>query len=504
MRIFFLFLWAFTLTAASAMTVEVQGDAVYASGLVEDDLEKFKAALAAPGVTRVVFVNSPGGDLLTGMRVGRLIADLGLNTVIAGYCNSSCSIMFMGGKERTFSDAFRPELTYIGIHGAHHKVTKTVMAQLSSPIFAFFKYSMAERFNADLMHKAFYDMQDAGAMLKVFDAARTPVRVTHHCKSTRTLRKDCTEFKGVDALSLGVVTTNMLTTLDLPNRYKEAPKILGQTLRFPLADRETYFKHLVDAKCASTLCRERMHNFMKGKEHTALAMPVHEAPGLGAVYNRETEVHAFVGAIYACNHIKDQAARLCEALMVNGFDARDLYTAGMASHVRALAKLSLPPDKFYGNEETGGDVSRAPSLRMPSVHDTTPQKIEGIKTYSTHALAQALKSEQVPVLVDVWAGVNDAIPSAVTLLGGGLAFDDAATDQAFETRFLGLLKQLNPDFEKPLVFYCMSRDCWLAANAALRAKKLGYTQVGWYRGGMASWKAANLPLATVVLRAVVY
>ena len=115
----------------------------------------------------------------------------------------------------------------------------------------------------------------------------------------------------------------------------------------------------------------------------------------------------------------------------------------------------------------------------------------------------ALISEQAPVLIDVWAGVNDAIPSAMTLLAGGLAFDDATVDLAYEKRFSGLLKLLSPDLEKPVVFYCQSRNCWLSANAAMRAKKLGYTQVGWYRGGMESWKAANLPLANVVLRAVV-
>jgi hypothetical protein len=32
----------------------------------------------------------------------------------------------------------------------------------------------------------------------------------------------------------------------------------------------------------------------------------------------------------------------------------------------------------------------------------------------------------------------------------------------------------------------------MTVNAALRAKKLVYAQVGWYRGGMESWKAANL------------
>ncbi len=52
-------------------------------------------------------------------------------------------------------------------------------------------------------------------------------------------------------------------------------------------------------------------------------------------------------------------------------------------------------------------------MRVQTLHDMTPQKFDGIKTYGTQELAIALKSEQGPVLIDVWAGVNDAIPSAV-------------------------------------------------------------------------------------------
>ena len=148
-------------------------------------------------------------------------------------------------------------------------------------------------------------------------------------------------------------------------------------------------------------------------------------------------------------------------------------------------------------------MTSATGLRTQKVHDITPQKIDGIKVYGTQELAVALKSAQPPLVVDVWAAINDAIPSAVTLLAGGLAFDDATGDAMYEARFAGLLKALSPDPAKPIVFYCQSRDCWLSVNAALRAKKLGYSQVGWYRGGMESWKAAGLPVGQVVVRAVV-
>lgn len=488
--------------AAYAMKVEVHGNTIYASGPVENDFGKFQDALAQPGVDKVVFVNSPGGDLWTGMNVGRLIAQRGINTVIAGNCVSSCSIMFMAGKERSFSDAFRPAMTYIGIHGAHNSFTKKVDANLQPQIFAFFKQNMVERFDSTVMNTALYDMDDAGAMLKVFDAGRTPKRVPYHCRSSQSLRKDCTEFKDSDALGLGIVTTNTLTPLDLPNGYKEVPKIWGQELNQALLDPAVYFETLSAKQCLTDTCRKLITNFVAGKENKALAIPV-DATGLGTATNRDTAANAFAGAIYACNHLKDKPARLCETQTANGYDVHELYATGVASHRQALASLTVPSDKFYANEEFGGGMTAANGLRTQKLHDITPQSLEGIKTINTQELALALISSRPPVLIDVWAGVNDAIPSAATLLNGGQAYDDSSADRIYEERFYGLLKLLSPDPTKPLVFYCMSRDCWLSVNASLRAKKLGYSQVIWYRGGMDSWKAANLPLASVIVRAVV-
>lgn len=73
----------------------------------------------------------------------------------------------MDGKERSFSDAFRPSLTYIGIHGAHNKDAGKVNGQLNPQIYAFFNSNMADRFNAEVMKKAFYDMQAADALLRI-------------------------------------------------------------------------------------------------------------------------------------------------------------------------------------------------------------------------------------------------------------------------------------------------------------------------------------------------
>lgn len=38
--------------------------------------------------------------------------------------------------------------------------------------------------------------------------------------------------------------------------------------------------------------------------------------------------------------------------------------------------------------------------------------------------------------------------------------------------------------ERELVFFCAGPSCWLSYNAALRAARLGYSGVRWYRGGI--------------------
>jgi rhodanese-related sulfurtransferase len=46
----------------------------------------------------------------------------------------------------------------------------------------------------------------------------------------------------------------------------------------------------------------------------------------------------------------------------------------------------------------------------------------------------------------------------------------------------------------PIVFFCAGVVCWESYNACLRAEKIGYTRVYWYRGGLNAWQAAALPM----------
>lgn len=493
-------LWLLAATA-QGMTLQVVGSQLFATGPVVDDLRKFEEALAQPGLHTVVFVNSPGGDLWTGLRVGRLIASKGLNTVIAGSCVSACSIMFMGGKERRFTDALRPNLTYIGIHGAHNSATKQVDPALQPQIYAFYKNYMGDKFNADVINRALYDMEDAGSLLRVFDPVRSAQTLPFHCRSFQTIRDQCTRLTGVTAETMGIVTHTDLVKLELPAALQARNRVWGQELTREVADIMVYLDGLAGRQCGTEACRKAVPEFVDKAQNRAIAVP-QQGLGRGQPSNADTPAQAATRALFMCNHMAAQPVRLCQLEVVNQFDLRPLYTDAADAHQAALARLNPPTDKFYSNEEFGGIFTSANGLRTQKWNDITPARLDGIATVGTQELAQLLKSGQPPVLLEVTGSFTELIPSAQVLQNGGLALEDPARETAYAQRFEALLKLLAPNPAAPVVFYCAGRNLWLSVNAALRAQKLGYSQVLWYRGGYESWKAADLPMAPTVVRAV--
>ena len=489
------------LPCAQAMTLEVVGNQVFATGPVGDDLPRFEAALAQPGIDTVVFVNSPGGDLWTGLRVGHLIAGKGLNTVIAGTCVSACSIMFMGGKERRFADTFRPNLTYIGIHGAHNLLTKRVDPALQPQIYAFYKTHMGDKFNSDVINRALYEMDDAGALLRVFDPVRSAATRSYHCRSFQTIRDQCTRLDGVTAETLGVVTHAALAKVAVPPAMLATHRVWGQELAKELPDLVAYLNDLAARQCATEPCRKAALEWADKPENRAVAVPT-QGLGRSLPFNADTPAQATTRALYLCNHLAGQPVRLCQLEVVNQFDVRPFYAEAATAHQAILAQLTVPADKFYASEEFGGNFTSANGLRTQQWNAMTPAKLDGIGLLNTQELAQRLKSAQPPVLVEVTGSFAQLIPTAVVLQHGGLAMDDPARETAYAKRFEALLKLLAPDPAAPLVFYCAGRELWLSVNAALRAQKLGYSQVLWYRGGYESWRAAGLPMAPTTVQAV--
>lgn len=199
---------------AHALTLERRGPTLFAGGEVGNDLVRFEQALAAGRTETVVFTHSPGGDLWTALRIGRLIADRGLRTVVAGRCLSACAIMFAGGRERRFAAGLARGDAWLGLHGAHNRETHQVDPQLQPQIWAFFRQQLGERFDAALMNRALYEMDDAQAMLVVpLPPGSAPVR---HCPTARRTADSCRALPGADALSLGLLTDGRPFALEPP------------------------------------------------------------------------------------------------------------------------------------------------------------------------------------------------------------------------------------------------------------------------------------------------
>lgn len=115
------------------MDAKVVGDQLILSGpVVKGDHDKIRSALGtSPQITTVILRNSPGGDAPTGYRTGELMREKGLRTAVSGYCYSSCSRMFLGGRVRLFTDDFPMERTNVGFHGHYDQEGKLLPSLVS-------------------------------------------------------------------------------------------------------------------------------------------------------------------------------------------------------------------------------------------------------------------------------------------------------------------------------------------------------------------------------------
>lgn len=140
------------------------------------------------------------------------------------------------------------------------------------------------------------------------------------------------------------------------------------------------------------------------------------------------------------------------------------------------------------------DMGVAPTAQLKSggLHGPTPNQLPRGRLVTTPELVQLMRDSNSGVLVfDVLGGprrLPNAIPVVPASQGG--SFDDAV-----QRDFGNYLQQVTQGRkDRPMVFYCQSVQCWMSYNAALRATRLGYSNVLWYRGGIEAWEQAGGPM----------
>ncbi len=149
-------------------------------------------------------------------------------------------------------------------------------------------------------------------------------------------------------------------------------------------------------------------------------------------------------------------------------------------------------DQLMQMERQDYGVQATKQLHNGAMHGPTPASIPGGQLITTKGLASLVQGKQAPfMLFDVLGGpqtLPGAIPAVVLAQPG--SFNDQVSKQFGQN----LQQATGGRKDTALVFYCLSTQCWMSYNAALRAINLGYTNVLWYRGGIEAWQQAGLPV----------
>lgn len=110
-----------SVSAISARVVEVRGP--LSAGIAG----RLKDQLALQPETKTILLNSEGGWIREGDRIGRLVSQLGLDTHSSTECASACAAAFVHGRRRTLSQE-----AVLGFHSASGKGTDPIYVQLTN------------------------------------------------------------------------------------------------------------------------------------------------------------------------------------------------------------------------------------------------------------------------------------------------------------------------------------------------------------------------------------
>jgi rhodanese-related sulfurtransferase len=121
-----------------------------------------------------------------------------------------------------------------------------------------------------------------------------------------------------------------------------------------------------------------------------------------------------------------------------------------------------------------------------------PKQLKGVTVIGAER-AQALM-QQGALLVDARVAleyVEEHITGAVSIPykeQSAKSVDFDASQDRFD------VAKLPSDKSAKIIFYCNSGQCWKSYKASVVARRHGYTNVYWLRGGIPDWKSKNLPV----------
>ena len=166
---------------------------------------------------------------------------------------------------------------------------------------------------------------------------------------------------------------------------------------------------------------------------------------------------------------------------------------------RQLMQATLTKDSFAEENEDFG-ISPVNRVYEGKVGKPTPVSIPGATTITTGELLRLMQGNTNLAIVDVgFSRRAESVPYAMYWRDVGKGKKNKVRTAQLDF-MLKQIKWAQP--YRPVVFLSGPRKekdtNWLSYNAALRAAKLGYTHIYWYRGGQKSWKEAGLPTISLM------
>ena len=148
--------------------------------------------------------------------------------------------------------------------------------------------------------------------------------------------------------------------------------------------------------------------------------------------------------------------------------------------------------RVYADEDKDWKIATTKQPRTDRYHAPTPKELPGAKTIKTMQLHAMLSKSRAPVLIDALEGDGHrTIAGSHWIKGIGLGVLNNAVTERLR---LDLEKLTAGRKSTPLVFFCLSSECWLSYNAGLHAIGLGYTSIYWFRGGTEAWQRAGFEM----------
>ncbi len=242
--------------------------------------------------------------------------------------------------------------------------------------------------------------------------------------------------------------------------------------------------------------RDAYSRFIAGSQHRAFAI----APGgqVGWSVGAGDPMKAMATAMAACVR---SAKAPCRLYAVNQTLEQPAYEMFERESTQGLARLKTGMVKgTFRDESRDFGIPATSEPKREGVHADTPTGIPGGRVILTRDLADMIARGDRPVLIDTLDGNrHSTLPGAYWLRGAGNL-------RAEDTRQTGALiadavRGVAGGKDRPVVLFCLSSQCWLSYNAALRLIAAGFSKVYWYRGGVEAWRAAGLPVVASVMHA---